>query len=97
MEVLQREPGRAAHAAGIAMCMADKFRVHAIAEDPPRPELRNAVVPAINVGKATAENDHVGINDVHDVRKRSCESVLVTTEGRVAGSVASCGPRDDFL
>ena len=88
------QPCRSTHAARIAVRMPGEPRVDAVGEYPLAPLPGNVDVEALDIRHAAAQHDHVGIDDVDDVRQRSRQPVLVARQGGLARGIAA-GSRGD--
>src|SRR5260221_1483521 len=76
------EPGRAAHAARVAVLVAHEARSHLVGENMARPAARHLAVEPLDVRHAAAKHDDIGIEDVDHAGERACEALDVALEGR---------------
>src|SRR5436190_1812917 len=89
------EPGCTAHAARIAVRVANERSVDAIRKHPWRPKRRHRIVETQHIRHSSTEHDGVRVEDVDDVRKCPGKPFFVATHRVLALNIAARGARLD--
>src|SRR5229473_3414945 len=89
------EPGRAAHAAGIAMARRYQPRRNAVGKHIIAPEPGDTIVEPRDLADPAADDDDVRIEQVHDGGEGTGEPVLVADEAGLGARIARRGALGD--